>query len=169
VGDILQHNLEIRGSRYLPIDSSLIPSGDMLPVAGTPFDFRASTPIGERIGQDNAQLISGHGYDHNWILDKSPHEFALDAVVRDPSSGRVLEVWSTQPGIQFYSGNFLDGNLTGANGERIDVRGGFCLEPQHFPDSPNEPRFPSTLLKPGEVYRETIEYRVRREGFRGSS
>jgi aldose 1-epimerase len=158
-GDVLGHIVEIRADRFTPVDEGLIPTGELRPVAGTPFDFRRPTAIGARIGDTDPQLRFGRGYDHNWILNARPGELALDATVYEPESGRVLEVLSTQPGLQFYTGNFLDGSITGKSGRVYQFRHGFCMEPQHFPDSPNHPAFPSTVLKPGETYRSTIVFR----------
>lgn len=160
-GDILKHQVQINADRYTPVDSTLIPTGELEAVAGTPFDFRAPTAIGARIEASNEQLRSGHGYDHNWVIRGvgAPGPLVLDATVYEPDSGRVLEVLSDQPGLQFYTGNFLDGTLRGKGGRRYPHRAAFCMEPQHFPDSPNHPGFPSTVLKPGETYRSRIEYR----------
>jgi len=145
-------------SRYTPVDSTLIPTGEIAPVAGTPFDFQTATAVGARIEQDDEQLRFGGGYDHNFVLDAGPDELSLAARVREPGSGRTLEVWTTEPGLQFYSGNFLDGAITGKAGRVYHHRTGFCLETQHFPDSPNQPGFPSTILRPGEKYDETVVY-----------
>jgi len=158
-GDVLGHIVEIKADRFTPVDEGLIPTGELRPVAGTPFDFRRPMAIGARIGEADPQLRFGKGYDHNWILNARPGELALDATVYEPESGRVLEVLSTQPGLQFYTGNFLDGSITGKDGRVYAFRDGFCMEPQHFPDSPNHPGFPSTVLKPGETYRNTIVFR----------
>jgi len=154
-GDILAHELMIRADMFTPVDSALIPTGVLAPVIGTPFDFRSATPIGARInkcsGDGGDQLRHGTGYDHNFVLDKLPARMGLAARVRDPASGRVLELFTEEPGVQFYSGNFLDGSLAG-KGRRYLPRSGFCLEPQHFPNSPNQPDFPDTILRPGERY-----------------
>ena len=158
-GDVLGHIVEIKADRFTPVDEGLIPTGELRPVAGTPFDFRRPMAIGARIGEADPQLRFGKGYDHNWILNARPGELALDATVYEPESGRVLEVLSTQPGLQFYTGNFLDGSITAKDGRVYAFRHGFCMEPQHFPDSPNHPGFPSTVLKPGETYRNTIVFR----------
>ena len=157
-GDVLGHELRIPASRFTPIDDGLIPTGERRPVQGTPFDFRSSTAIGVRINAPDEQIAFGKGYDHNWIMDDA-RGLHLQAAVHEPETGRLLEVRSTEPGLQFYSGNFLDGNIVGKRGQRYERRSGFCLEPQHFPDSPNHPDFPSTVLKPGQTYRNTIEYR----------
>lgn len=154
-GDILNHELMINAKAYTPVDSGLIPTGQIEPVAGTPFDFTKPKPIGRDIGQQNQQLEFGHdGYDHNFVLDKGGKDEALTlaAAVYEPTTGRYMQVFTTQPGIQFYSGNFLAGNLKGKSGKTYLHRGGFCLETQHYPDSPNHPQFPGTILRPGEVY-----------------
>ncbi len=153
-GTILDHQLMLNAKKFTPVDESLIPTGEMPTVAGTPFDFTTPKAIGRDIGQQNEQLVFGLGYDHNWILDTDGQEgeLSLAAKVHEPSSGRVMEIYTTEPGIQFYCGNFLDGRLRGKSGKPYVHRGGFCLETQHFPDSPNQPNFPSTILKPGEAY-----------------
>jgi aldose 1-epimerase len=151
--DILDHQIMINADRYTPIDATSIPLGDLAEVEGTPFDFRKPQPIGSRINQDNSQLKNGKGYDHNFVLNRQNDGLALAARVVEPASGRTLEVSTTEPGIQFYSGNFLDGSITGKSGQPYKERFGFCLEPQHFPDSPNHAAFPSTILKPGTEYR----------------
>jgi aldose 1-epimerase len=158
-GTILDHNLTIRARRYTPVDAGLIPTGELAPVAGTPFDFTAPHAIGERIGANDAQLKAGNGYDHNFVLDAADGKLALAATVQEPSSGRTLEVLTTEPGLQFYCGNFLDGTLTGKGGKPYLFRGGFCLETQHFPDSINHPSFPSAVLRPGQVLHSTTIYR----------
>ncbi|QDV51967.1 aldose epimerase family protein [Gimesia fumaroli] len=159
-GNILDHELMLNASKYTPVDETLIPTGKLAPVAGTPFDFTSSKPIGRDINKDHQQLKFGGGFDHNWVLDKSGKENQLTraAKVFEPESGRVLEISTTEPGIQFYCGNFLDGRLTGKSGKPYVHRGGFCLETQHFPDSPNQPNFPSTILKPGEEYKSTTVF-----------
>lgn len=158
-GDILGHELTINADRYVPIDAASIPSGELAPVAGTPFDFRTPCTIGERIGAGHPQLQNGQGYDHTFVLNKpAQYELGLAAIVREPVSGRVLELYTQEPGVQFYSGNFLDGTLSG-KGQTYGHRSGFCLEPQHFPDSPNQPSFPGTILRPGETYRTESLYR----------
>lgn len=159
-GDILDHVVQINADAFTPVDSTLIPTGELRPVAGTPFDFRAPTSIGLHIGDTNDEQIKlGNGYDHNFVLKKTGNELSLAALVHEPTSGRTMEVWTTEPAIQFYTGNFLDGSLTGKNGWAYKFRNGFCFEPQHFPDSPNQPKFPTTELKPGEIYQNTIIYK----------
>jgi len=163
-GDILNHVVTLHAGRFTPVDKDLIPTGILQPVQGTPFDFKKATPIGARIAQNDPQLKFANGYDHNWIADKPPGKLAVVAKVEDPKSGRVLEVLSTEPGFQFYTGNFLDGTLTGKGGKPYPFRGAFCIEPQHYPDSPNHKNFPSVVLKPGETYKNTIIYRFSTEG-----
>ena len=158
-GDILGHELTLAAARFTPVDSLLIPTGELRDVAGTPLDFRTPVAIGARIGADDRQLRFGLGYDHNWVLDGPAGTLRLAARVRDPRSGRTMEVLTTEPGIQFYSGNFLDGSNVGKGGAPYRHRAGFCLETQHFPDSPNHPDFPSTVLRPGDEYRSTTVYR----------
>jgi aldose 1-epimerase len=158
-GTILDHVVMIPADKFTVIDSTLIPTGELRPVQGTPFDFRKPTPIGARINQDDEQLKFGKGYDHNWVVNKPLGEFGLMARVTEPTSGRVLEVLSSEPGLQFYSGNFLDGTLKGKGGQVYQFRSGFCMEPQHYPDSPNRPEFPSVVLKPGQTYHNTIVFR----------
>jgi aldose 1-epimerase len=157
--DILGHELTLAASRFTPVDSTLIPTGEIRGVAGTPFDFRAPTAIGARINQPDEQLRFGGGYDHNVVLDRTGDSLAFAARLREPRSGRVVEVYTTEPGVQFYSGNFLDGTLRGKGGQPYPHRTGLCLETQHFPDSPNKPQFPSTILRPGSEYRSTTIYR----------
>ena len=153
-GDILDHLLTLDASAFTPVDSTLIPTGELAPVAGTPFDFRSATAIGARIGQQDTQLRYGLGYDHNWVLDRGGRSGLVHAArLADPSTGRTLDITTTEPGIQFYSGNFLDGTITGKEGRVYRHRTGLCLETQHFPDSPNHPNFPTTILRPGETYR----------------
>jgi aldose 1-epimerase len=159
-GDILGHVLTLAADSYTPVDSTLIPTGEIAPVEGTPFDFRTPHTIGERIGADDQQIRFGGGYDHNWVLNGTQMEgMTLAAQVFEPTTGRTLEILTTEPGIQFYSGNFLDGSLTGKDGAVYNYRNGFCLETQHFPDSPNKPEFPSTILRPGEEYHTTTVFR----------
>lgn len=162
-GDILDHLVTIHANKYTPVDKVLIPTGKLASVKGTPFDFRKSTPIGARINEANEQLKNGKGYDHNWVADKLPGHLGMIAKVEDPRSGRVMEVISTEPGVQFYSGNFLDGTIIGKGNKVYNFRNGFCFEPQHFPDSPNHKNFPSTVLRPGETYKNTIIYRFSTE------
>lgn len=158
-GNILGHELTLAAQAYTPVDATLIPTGDIAPVAGTAFDFRTPRPIGERIGADSEQLRFAKGYDHNFVLDKpaGPGR-ALAARVHEPISGRVLDVLTEEPGIQFYSGNFLDGSLEG-KGRNYALHSGFCLEPQHFPDSPNQSAFPATILHPGQSYATSTVFR----------
>lgn len=158
-GDILGHELQINGGRYCPVDSGLIPTGELRAVAGTPFDFLQPHTIGERIQGSDEQLTFGKGYDHNWALDKTDQSLTMAARVYEPISGRVMEVWTTEPGLQFYSGNFLDGKDKGKGGKPYEFRTAFCLEAQHFPDSPNQPSFPSTVLRPGETYKQRTIYK----------
>jgi len=156
--DILGHELTLNADRFTPVDSTLIPTGELRDVAGTPFDFRTPTAIGARIAADDPQIRFGGGYDHNFVLNGAAGTLRFAGRVRDPKSGREMEIATTEPGIQFYSGNFLDGSNVGKGGARYEYRAGFCLETQHFPDSPNHPEFPSTVLRPGEEYRSTTVY-----------
>jgi aldose 1-epimerase len=152
-GDILGHDVTINADRYTPVDDTLIPTGELASVEGTPFDFRKPTAIGARINADHPQLKAGGGYDHNWVLNRSGDGLQLAARVVEPKTGRTLEVSTEEPGVQFYTGNFLDGSLTGKGGHVYAHRTGFCLETQHYPDSPNQPSFPSTILRPGQEYK----------------
>jgi aldose 1-epimerase len=157
--DILDHVLALNAGKFTPVDKGLIPTGELLPVAGTPMDFTRSTAIGARIGNDFEQLKFGGGYDHNWVLNKGGRSMIAAARVYEPTTGRVMEIRTTEPGIQFYSGNFLDGTITGKGGTVYKHRWGLCLETQHYPDSPNKPNFPSTILRPGQNYETTTIYR----------
>ena len=156
---VLDHVAEIYASHFTPVDEGLIPSGSIRPVAGTPMDFRARNAIGERIDDPYEQLQLAGGYDHNWVLDKEPGALEIAARIQELSSGRQLEVYTTEPGLQFYTGNGLDGSIRGKQDRSYVSRSGFCLEAQHYPDSPNQPGFPSTILRPGEVYETTTVYR----------
>jgi aldose 1-epimerase len=160
-GDILATLLQLNASRFTPVDASLIPTGELRPVKNTPFDFTKPVAIGERINADDEQIKYGRGYDHNWVLDAKPGSAKpeLAAIARDPKSGRVLEVLTTEPGVQFYTGNFLDGSERGKGSLAYERRTAFCLETQHFPDSPNHPGFPSTTLLPGKPYHSTTIFR----------
>jgi aldose 1-epimerase len=162
-GDILGDLVYINSDKTTPVDAGLITTGEFANVAGTPFDFRTPTAIGARINDTNTILQYGPGYDHNWVINKPFGQFGLMARVVDPNSGRVLEVLSDEPGLQFYAGNFLDGTLTGKDGKVYQRRSAFCMEPQHYPDSPNHSNFPSTELKPGETYHNTIVYKFSAE------
>jgi aldose 1-epimerase len=149
----------LNAERFTPVNASLIPTGELRDVAGTPFDFTRAKTIGAQINNDDEQLGSGGGYDHNLVLERGEVSGpVLAARVHEPGTGRNLEIWTTEPGIQFYSGNFLDGSIRGKNGKVYEHRAGFCLEPQHFPDSPNEPGFPSTVLRPGERFQSKTIY-----------
>ena len=155
---VLDHRLEIPADAITPIDPALIPTGELLPVAGTPFDFREATHIGERIGEDDEQIVRAGGFDHNWVLGESGRPKRA-ARLGEPTTGRVVTVETTEPGVQFYSGNFLDGALGNRAGAGVCARrSGLCLETQHFPDSPNQPGFPSTVLSPGETFRSTTTW-----------
>ena len=156
---IRDHELTLNAESFTPVRSDLIPNGEIWKVDGTAMDFREPTPIGSRIDDNFEQLLYTGGYDHNFVIRGPSDELQFAARAYDPSSGRTLEVYTTQPGIQFYSGNFLDGSLTGKGGVVYQKHAGFCLEPQHYPDSPNHPNFPSTVLRPGEEYKQTTVFR----------
>ena len=158
-GDVLGEIVYINADNITPVDANLITTGEIKPVDGTPFDFRKPTAIGARISSDDEQIKFGNGYDHNWVINKPLGQLGLMARASDPASGRVMEVWSTEPGMQFYTGNFLDGSITGKDGKVYQRRNAFCMEPHHYPDSPNKPQFPTTELKPGETYHNTIIYK----------
>ena len=157
-GDILDHQVMLDAGRFTPVDATLIPTGELRAVKGTPFDFTTSSAIGARIGSDDQQIKFGMGYDHNWVLDKNSAALTKAAEVYEAKTGRVMQVWTTEPALQFYTGNFLDGKMAGKGGKVYAHRGGFCMETQHYPDSPNKPAFPSTELKPGATYHTTTVY-----------
>ena len=163
-GPVLDHLATLRASHFTPVAPGMIPNGEIRPVAGTPFDFTRPKPFGTDIEADDEQIRLGGGFDHNFVID-SPHpgELALAAVVHHPGSGRTMETWTTEPGVQLYTGNSLDGSLTGKSGRPYARRGAFCLETQHFPDSPNQPQFPGIVLEPGKTRRSSTEYRFRAE------
>ncbi len=158
-GDILSHDVRINANRFVPTDAGSIPTGELKAVAGTPFNFLKATAIGARINDDHQQLKFGNGYDHTWVINGRPGILRFAASAYDPASGRKLEVWTTEPGMQFYTGNFLDGTLTGKAGGVYQRRTGFCFETQHYPDSPNKPSFPTTRLKTGVPYKSTTVYK----------
>jgi len=160
-GDILNHLVTINATRFVPTDAGSIPTGELRNVSGTPFDFLKATAIGARINQEEEQLKLGNGYDHTWIINGRPGALRLAAEAYESTSGRRMQVWTTEPGMQFYTGNFLDGTLTGKAGKIYQRRYGFCFETQHYPDSPNHPAFPTTTLKKGATYRSTTIYRFR--------
>lgn len=158
-GDILKHRIQINADRFTPVDATLIPTGSSQPVQGTPFDFRQPHAIGERIGANDEQIKRGKGYDHNFVLNGQMGTLRQVVHVVDPASGRTLDVSTTEPGVQFYTGNFLDGTVKGKGGKAYNFRGAFCLETQHFPDSPNHPSFPTTKLTPGSPRKSTTLFR----------
>lgn len=161
-GDILGHLVTLNADRYTPVDAGLIPTGELRAVQGTPFDFRTPHTPGERIGQNDEQLKLGKGYDHNWVLNRNgvaAGALSLAARVEETTTGRVMEIYTDQPGVQFYTGNFLDGTEKGKGGKAYNLRGAFCFETQHYPDSPNHASFPSAVLRPGQKYDTTTEFR----------
>ena len=158
--DILNHEVSINADKFLPVDATLIPTGELKPVAGTPFDFTSPHKVGERIDDStDVQIKFGGGYDHCWVFTDSTKTLKLVATVYEPTTGRFMEVSTTEPAVQFYTGNFLNGSVIGKKGKGYGRRSGLCLETQHFPDSPNKPSFPSTVLKPGETYQTTTVYK----------
>jgi len=158
-GDILGHEMMLYADNYTPVDAGLIPTGEILPVEGTPFDFTTHQSIGSRIGVENQQLTYGRGYDHNFVLNGQDGDgLALAGRLYEPKTGRIMDVYTQEPGLQFYSGNFLDGTLVGKGGVHYQHRAGLCLETQHYPDSPNHPEFPSTVLRPGQTYHTRTVY-----------
>jgi aldose 1-epimerase len=163
-GSVEGHLLTLNADRYTPVDDMLIPTGELASVEGTPLDFRQATSIGARLRSADRQMAYGPGYDHNFVLNRSGEELAFAARVHEPQTGRILEVWTTEPGVQFYSGNNLNGTLCGSADRAYRQSDGFCLETQHFPDSPNKPDFPSTVLRPGESFRSTTVYRFLVDG-----
>jgi aldose 1-epimerase len=162
-GDTNDHILQINAASYTPVNDGLIPTGEISPVEGTPFDFRTPAPIGARVNEENQQLAYGKGYDHNWVIQPSDSLLNFAAKVVEPASGRTMEVFTNEPGIQFYGGNFLAGNDTGKYGKVYPFRGSLCLETQHFPDSPNQPSFPSAILEPGQEYYSVCIYKFGKE------
>ena len=157
-GDILNHQVQIYADKFTPVDATLIPTGELRSLDGSPLDFRHAEKIGARINSTDEQIKLGGGYDHNYVLNHPPGQLGLAARVYEETSGRLMEVWTTEPGMQFYTGNFLDGTITGKGGWTYLKRNGFCMEPQKFPDTPNQPSFPSCVLKPGETFKSTIAY-----------
>lgn len=158
-GTILEEQLKLFAAKFTPVDSTLIPTGELKPVTGTPFDFTAPHAIGERINADDEQLKLGHGYDHNFVIDGGGKKLVEAAEVYDPKSGRVMQVWTTEPGVQFYTSNFLNGSIKGKKGIAYPRNGALCLETQHYPDSPNHPSFPTTTLNPGQKFHTETIYR----------
>lgn len=162
-GDVLDYLVQINAEHFTAVNEDVIPTGELRPVDGTPLDFRKPTRIGARIESLDEQIQLAGGYDHNWVFNKPAGHLAAVARVADKTSGRCMEVFTTQPGMQFYSGNFLDGTITGKGGQKYHRRYAFCMEPQHYPDAPNHPKFPSIELKPGQVYKNTIVYKFSTE------
>ncbi len=162
-GTINDHLLMINAEGYTPVDAGLIPTGEIASVEGTPFDFRTPTAIGSRVNEENEQLKMGGGYDHNWVLKKDSVEVSLAATLKDPVSGRTLEVLTSEPGIQFYGGNFINGKFDGKYGKKLNFREALCLETQHFPDTPNQENFPTTLVNPGDEYHSICIYKFKAE------
>ena len=158
-GNVLNHEIKINGDSFVPTDATSIPTGELRKVANTPFDFLYAKQIGSRIDQDDEQLKFGNGYDHTWVINGRPGTLRFAGGAYESTTGRIIEVWTTEPGMQFYTGNFLDGSLTGKSGKPYERRSGFCFETQHYPDSPNQPSFPTTTLKRGATYRSTTIYR----------
>jgi len=158
-GDILKQELTLNADRFTPVDQTLIPTGELRPVKGTPLDFTKPTPVGARINDNYEQLLIAHGYDQNFVLNRKDDDLLLAARVHEPGSGRILEVYTTEPGVQLYTGNFLDGTITGKHGHVYNQHAALCLETQHFPDSPNHANFPSTILRPGKTFRSRTVYR----------
>lgn len=163
-GDILGHELQLFAEEFTPVDADLIPTGEVRSVGGTPFDFTKPIAIGARIESQDPQIDFGKGYDHNFLVTHGGQSLVMAARVSEPTTGRVMEVWTTEPGVQLYTANGLKGDLTGKNGKVYGYRGAFCLETQHFPDSPNNPQFPSTVVRPGTPYRSTTVFRFGTEG-----
>lgn len=158
-GDILNHRLVLKANRFLPTDAGAIPTGELRNVAGSPFDFLKMTAMGAHINDENEQIKIGNGYDHTWVINGLMGKLRQAAIVFEPTTGRMMEVWTTEPGVQFYTGNYLDGTAVGKSGKPYQRRNGFCLETQHYPDSPNHPKFPTTTLKKGQTFRSTTVYK----------